>query len=192
MRFWRRPRRTIGPEAPAPTTRPQDAPEAVLAGLEKDEKVFATAQDDATGHWLVLTGWRLLERSADGEEVLDRRWLEVDTGVWDPDAWALEVSFVDGARRRWVLQQRTGPGRVPPVLRDRTTASVVLVRALDLGRRRTARVTIRKDLRTRELSEQVLLGVGSTTSDRALMEQVHLTRQDLRGQVGMDPVPGAG
>lgn len=189
MRLWRRPTRVIGPPVPPPEAKADDVPEAVLRGLPRDEQVFASARDDGTGHWLVLTGWRLLERTTDGEDVLEVPWTQVDTGAWDPDAWALSVILVDGSTRRWVLQRLTGPGRVPPVFRDRTTASVVLVRAIDLGPRRTARVTIRKDLRTRELSEQVLLGRGSRPADVELAKQVHIARQDLRGQVGMPPVP---
>ena len=193
MRLWKkRPTRTIGPDLPAPASSPGDVPDAALAGLGPGEKVVATAQDDATGHWLVLTLWRLLERTPEGQDVLDRPWHEVDTGAWDPDAWTLTASFVDRATRQWRLQSRTGPGRIPEVFRDRTTASVVLVRAVDLGPRRTARVTIRTDLRTRELSEQVLLGRGSRASDQELAEQVHVARQDLRGQVGMDPVADPG
>lgn len=190
MRLWRRPTRVVGPPVPPPEGKPDAYPAVVVAGLERDEKVLATAREDEHGHWLVLTTWRLLERTAEGEAVLDVPWLAVDTGAWDPDAWALSVSFVDGGSRRWVLQRRTGPGQVPQVFRDRTTASVVLMRQVDLGPRRTARVTIRKDLRTRELHEQVLLGRGARREDRDLMSAVLIARQELRGQVGMDPVDG--
>lgn len=193
MVWWKRPRRVIGPEVPPPEGRAGDVPEEALAGLDRGEQVLATTREDASGHWLVLTTWRLLERTADGTSVLDRPWHEVDTGSWDPDAWVLSVLFVDGLHgRQWRLQRLTGPGRVPEVFRDRTTASVVLTRAVDLGPRRSARVTVRMELRTRELHEQVLLGRGARRDDAELEAKVLAARQELRDQTGMAPVPPSG
>ncbi|GAA1167865.1 hypothetical protein GCM10009584_06020 [Ornithinimicrobium humiphilum] len=187
MRLWKK--RVIGPEVPPPEGRPGDVPRVALPELGRGEQVLATAREDGNGHWLVLTTWRLLERTVDGGTVLERAWHEVDTGSWNPDSWALSVLFVDGLDgRQWVLQRQTGPGKVPEVFRDRTTASVVLTREVDLGPRRTARVSLRTDLRTRELQEQVLLGRGSRADDEELAEQVLAARRELREQAGMDPV----
>jgi hypothetical protein len=173
-----------------PAGKPDAVPSAARVPLGRGEQLVATAQEDAGGSWLLLTSWRLLERTEDGRTLLERPWHEVDAGQWNPDTWVLSVSFVDGADgRQWALQRRTGPGLVPEAFRDRTTASVVLVRPVDLGPRRHARVTIRTDLRTRGLVEQVLLGRGARRDDTELMTQVHLVRQELRGQVGLDPVP---
>jgi hypothetical protein len=193
MPWWRRPTRIIGPEVPPPQARAQDVPQAALPALERGEQVLATAREDATGHWLVLTTWRLLERTEEGGTVLERPWHEVDTGSWDPDAWTLSALFVDGLHgRQWRLQRLTGPGRVPEVFRDRTTASVVLSRAINLGPRRAARVSVRTVLKTRELREQVLLGRGARADDPELAASVLAARQELREQTGMDPVPPAG
>lgn len=191
MRLWKK--RVIGPEVPPPEGRPGDVPRVALPELGRGEQVLATAREDGNGHWLVLTTWRLLERTVDGGTVLERAWHEVDTGSWNPDSWALSVLFVDGLDgRQWVLQRQTGPGKVPEVFRDRTTASVVLTREVDLGPRRTARVSLRTDLRTRELQEQVLLGRGSRADDEELAEQVLAARRELREQAGMDPVDPLG
>lgn len=189
---WRERLRRKTPDGPVvrPKGRPGDAPPATLAGLDRGEQVLATACEDGSGHWLVLTTWRVLERTPAGETVLDRPWHLVDTGSWDPDAWALSVTFVDGRQgRRWQLQRLTGPGRVPETFRDRTTASVVLMRVVDLGPRRTARVTVRKVLRTRELREQVILGPGARADDSDLAAGVRAARQELRDQTGMAPLP---
>lgn len=187
MRLWKK--RVIGPEVPPPEGRPGDVPRVALPELGRGEQVLATAREDGSGHWLVLTTWRLLERTVDGRTVLERAWHEVDTGSWNPDSWALSVLFVDAlSGRQWVLQRETGPGKVPEVFRDRTTASVVLTREVDLGPRRSARVSLRTDLRTRELQEQVLLGRGSRADDEELAAQVLAARRELREQAGMDPV----
>lgn len=189
MPLWRRPRTVIG-ETPAPQRSVADLPAAARQDLAKGEQVLAAAQEDASGHWLVLTTYRLLERTATGQTLLERAWHEVDTGAWDPDLWTLAVSFVDGLNgRQWQLLTQTGPGDVPPVFRERTSASVVLTRALDLGPRRTARVTIRKDLATRELVEQVLWGRGTRRDDAELAHRVRAARFDLRDQVGLPPEP---
>ena len=191
---WRDRLRKKTPDGPVvrPEGRADDAPAAVLADLDRGEQVLATAREDDGGNWLVLTGWRLLERTPGGATVLDRPWHLVDTGAWDPDAWALAVTFVDGeGPRRWQLRRLTGPGRVPETFRDRTTASVVLMRAVDLGPRRTARVTVRKVLRTRELREQVILGRGASADDPDLAAGVLAARRELRDQTGMTPLPTA-
>src|SRR5690606_36208037 len=142
MRLWKK--RVIGPEVPPPEGRPGDVPRVALPELGRGEQVLATAREDGSGHWLVLTTWRLLERTVDGRTVLERAWHEVDAGSWNPDSWALSVLFVDAlSGRQWVLQRETGPGKVPEVFRDRTTASVVLTREVDLGPRRSARVSLR-------------------------------------------------
>ncbi len=183
-------RRSVDGTAGRPEGRPDDVPRAVLAGLGRGEQVHATAREDAGGHWLVLTTWRLLERTPDGRTVLERPWHEVDTGSWDPDLWTLSVLFVDGRdSRQWRMQTLTGPGQVPETFRDRTTASVVLTRAVDLGRRRTARVSIRKVLQTRDLREQVVLGRGASDQDADLAARVLATRQELREQTGLPPLP---
>ncbi|PZU43251.1 MAG: hypothetical protein DI571_09550 [Arsenicicoccus sp.] len=187
MPLWRS--RTIG-AAPKPERDPGDLPDAVRPTLARGEQVLASAQEDGTGHWLLLTTFRLLEVADTGDVLLERPWHEVDTGAWDPDLWALAVTFVDQlGGRQWVLQRRTGPGMVPQVFRERTSATVVLMRAVDLGPRRTARVTIRKVLLTRELVEQVLWGRGPGESDPELAAAVHAVRVDLRDQVGLPPNP---
>ncbi|AXH95002.1 hypothetical protein [Ornithinimicrobium avium] len=183
-------RKTLDGPVVRPEERPDDVPRAVLADLGRGEQVLASAREDDGGRWVVLTTWRLLERTPEGETLLDRPWHLVDTGAWDPEAWTLSVSFVDGHEPRgWRLQRLTGPGRVAGVFRDRTTASVVLTRAVDLGPRRTARVTVRKVLRTRELREQVILGHGARAGDPDLAARVLAARQELRDQTGMDPLP---
>lgn len=189
MAWWRRARADRdGPPRPARSA--GAPPEGVLPDLLRGEQVLATAQEDADGHWLVLTTWRLVERTEEGATVVERPWHEVDSGAWDPDEWSLAVDFVDGVGpRRWRLRDRTGPGSVPVVLRDRTTASVVLTRGVDLGPRRTARVTVRKVLHSRELVEQVLLGPGAQLVDAQLARAVHEARRDVRDQAGLDPDP---
>ena len=189
--FRRRPKIVIG-ETPPPQRTPGDIPQEARPELSRGERVLAVAQEDAGGHWLVLTTFRLLERTAEGLTALERAWHEVDTGTWDPDLWMLSVSFTDGLNgRQWQLKTQTGPGEVPQVLRERTSATVVLLRAVDLGPRRTARVTIRKDLATRELLDQVILGRAVRSDDTELMEAVEESRRDLRSQAGLPPVgPG--
>ncbi|WP_010148381.1 hypothetical protein [Serinicoccus profundi] len=187
MPLWRS--RTIG-AAPKPERDPGDLPHAVRPTLARGEQVLASAQEDGTGHWLLLTTFCLREVADTGDVLLEWPWHEVDTGAWDPDLWALAVTFVDQlGGRQWVLQRRTGPGMVPQVFRERTSATVVLMRAVDLGPRRTARVTIRKVLPTRELVEQVLWGRGPGESDPELAAAVHAVRVDLRDQVGLPPNP---
>lgn len=161
------------------------------AGLGRGEQLLAHGHDAAAGTWLLCTSWRLVAVGAVGERaaqvVLDRPWWAVDGGAWDSEASALTVTWVDGAGAdRWVLED---PGSVPETLRERVSASVVLVRHVDLGPGRRVRVAIRKDLRDRRLLEQVLPGPGTRSGDHALAAAVLRARAELRDQTGMGPVP---
>lgn len=165
-------------------------PPAVLAaaGLGNGEKLHAAARADGDGGWVLATTWRLITISEEGRVGLDHRWLDVDSGSWDPDTYQLGVSWVDGSPvRQWRLRTSSGPGRLPETLHDRVSASVVLTRHVDLGAGRTARVVIRKDLRTRELLDQVLIDRAARSTDTELREEVARVRADLRSQVGMPP-----
>lgn len=185
MPLLRRKKTVIG-ALPPPQRRVEDIPDAARPELSRGERVLAVAQEDAAGHWLVLTTSRLLERTAEGLTVLERPWHEVDTGAWDPDLWVLAASFTDGLNgRQWQLKSQTGPGQVPQVFRERTSATVVLMRRVELGPRRTARVSLRKDLATRELVEQVILGRGTRADDAELAQAVEAARADLRAQAGL-------
>ncbi|WP_134773589.1 hypothetical protein [Ornithinimicrobium flavum] len=189
MPLFRGPKKVIG-ALPPPERTPADLPTQARPRLGAGERLLAVAQEDAGGHWLVLTSYRLLERTTDGDTVLERPWHEVDAGAWNPDLWVLAVSFVDGlGGRQWQLKTQTGPGQVPQVFRERTQASVVLTRSVDLGSRRSARVSVRKVLDTRELVEQVLWGRGSRRDDEELARRVRAARFEVRDQVGMPPEP---
>lgn len=191
MPLWRRPKTVIG-ELPPPERTAKDLPAQARPELARGEDLLAVAQEDAGGHWLLLTTYRLLERTPTGETVTERPWHEVDTGAWDPDLWVLSVSFVDAlGGRQWQLKSQTGPGQVPQVFRERTQASVVITRSINLGPRRAARVSVRKVLQTRELVEQVIWGRGSRKDDAELAAAVHATRFEVRDQVGLPPEPPA-
>jgi hypothetical protein len=189
MPRFRGPKKVIG-ALPPPARTPADIPAAARPRLEAGERILAVAQEDAGGHWLVLTSYRLLERTPDGDTALERPWHEVDAGAWNPDLWVLATSFVDGlGGRQWQLKTQTGPGQVPQVFRERTQASVVLTRSVDLGARRTARVSVRKVLDSRELVEQVLWGRGTRRDDEELARRVRAARFEVRDQVGLPPEP---
>ncbi len=163
-------------------------PEGMTVPTRRGEQALAQAQDDLTGVWIVLTTYRLLTLTEGGDLALDRPWHEVDTGAWDPESATLSLSWVGSTRGlQWQLRQRTGEGGVPQVFRDRVSASVVLVRRVDLGPRRTVRVTIREILGTRELVDQVLRGRGAQADDRELEREIERCRRDLREQVGLPP-----
>lgn len=163
-------------------------PDGLSVPTRRGEQVLAVAQDDLTGVWMTLTAYRVMTLTQDGAVEVDRPWHEVDTGAWEPDSSTLSLSWVGGGRGlQWQLRERTGPGAVPQAFRDRVSASVVLVREIDLGPRRTARVSIRAVLGTRELVDQVLRGRGVRGDDRELEREIERCRRDLREQVGLPP-----
>jgi hypothetical protein len=166
-----------------------DLPAGVDVGRQRGEHVLAVAQDDLTASWVVLTTYRVVVLSESGDVQVDRPWHDVDTGAWDPESMTLSLSWVGSVRGlQWTVRERTGPGRLPEVFWERVAASVVLVRQVDLGARRSATVSIRKVLSTRELVDQVQLGRGAWADDAALVREVEVARRELRDQAGLAPV----
>lgn len=159
---------------------------AAAIAPEGHEKLLAWAVDDATGV-TVVTGRHRLYAVAPGDDgpklALSRPWHLVDAGLWSEDG-SLRVTWVDGERpARFVLAE---PGQLPETLRERVQASVVLAESVDLGRRRTARVVVRKDLETGALLSQAVLGEGARSTDPGVSEQVRAGLARVREQVGLD------
>lgn len=169
-----------------------DLPDGMEVGLQGREQVLAVAQDDHTASWVVLTTFRVVVLSPAGDTQVDRPWHEVDTGAWDPDTMTLSLSWVGSVRGlQWTVRERTGPGRLPEVFRERVSASVVLVRQVDLGPRRGARISVRKELSTRRLLDQVLFDRGVRADDAELAREVAAARREVRDSVGLHPVQDA-
>ncbi|HKJ11603.1 MAG TPA: hypothetical protein VJ976_04335 [Ornithinimicrobium sp.] len=167
---------------------PAKLPTDIRLSLQRGESVLAAAQDDTSPEWLVLTTFRVLVVVEAGTVGMERGWHEVATGAWDPESATLSLSWVGGVRAmQWVLGTRTGPGRVPQVLRERVSASVVQAREVSVGPRRTARVSVRSVLRTRELIDQVVWGPGSSPTDAELVAEVEKVRAEVRTAVGLPP-----
>ena len=164
---------------------PDDVAAAISPG--EGERLLAWAVEDGSGITVVAGRLRLyaVTPGPDGPHLtLSRPWHLVDAGLWSGEDGALRVTWVDGERpARFVL---TAPGRVPETLRERVQASVVLVEAVDLGARRTARVVVRKDLATGALTSQAVLGPGVRSSDPGVSEQVRAGLARVREQVGLD------
>lgn len=159
----------------------------VRAGVPDRDKLAAAAWDELGQQWVLATHTHLAVVAQDGEVRRSRPWLEVDGGAWDPDSDTLRVTWVNGSEpSRWTF---TGAGAhaFTDTFRDRVEASVVLVREVDLGPGRTARVAIRKDLATRELVDQVVAGPRVSPDDTELHEQVAVVRAALRDQTGLPP-----
>jgi hypothetical protein len=160
---------------------------AAAIAPEEHEKLLAWAVEDGSGVTVVAGRHRLYAVSPgpDGGHhlTLSRPWHLVDAGLWSEDG-SLRVTWVDGERpARFVLGD---PGLLPQTLRERVQASVVLLEALDLGRRRTARVAVRKNLATGALLTQAVLGPGVSSTDPEVSRQVREGLSRVREQVGLD------
>ncbi len=171
---------------------PAKLPDSLTVITQRGESVLAAAQDDLTQSWVALTTYRVVLLSPEGHVLVDRPWHEVDTGAWESETAILSLSWVGGTTAlQWRMRTLTGPGRIPEVFRDRVSASVVQVREVKLSPKRTATVSIRSVLSTRELIDQVALGRGARTTDSELMAQVEQVRQEARAGVGLPPMGGS-
>ncbi|WP_299447993.1 hypothetical protein [uncultured Phycicoccus sp.] len=159
---------------------------AAVIPLAAGEKLLAWATGEQ-GLTVVAGRHRLyVVTAAPGSDptlVLDRPWHLVDAGTWSEEG-VLRVVWVDGRPPLRVVL--TEPGMLPETLRERVQASVVLAETLDLGGRRTAKVVVRRDLATRRLLSQAVLGTGVRSSDPGVDEQVRAGLARVREQVGLD------
>lgn len=160
---------------------------AAAIAPEPHEKLLAWAAEPGSGVTVVAGRHRLyaVAPGPDGPHLaLSRPWHLVDAGLWSGEDGSLRVTWVDGERpARFVLPE---PGQLPETLRERVQASVVIVEAIDLGNRRTARVVVRKDLATGALLSQAVLGPGVRSTDPGVSEQVRAGLDRVREQVGLD------
>lgn len=180
--FRRRNRTEVSVDGPA------RLPASMAVATQRGESVLAAAQDDLTHAWVALTTHRMVILTSEGGLLLERPWHEVDTGAWSPDAATLSVSFVGGTTAlQWRLKTSTGPGRIPQVFRERVSASVVQVREVKMGSRRSARVSVRAVLSNGELIDQVVFGRGVRAGDSELNAEVERVRQEVRAAVGLPP-----
>lgn len=152
--------------------------------LVPGEKVLATATDSGTGENVIATNYRIVAVHEDSV-TLDRSWSDVDSGQFDPDEWTLTITWIDRSRpRKWTF--RGLESRLPEVVHERVQATVVLSSPLGLtGPRRSGRIVIRKDLRTRELSVQTILGRHTDTDDPEVARAIARVTADLRDRVGL-------
>lgn len=167
---------------------PEAVDAAAAAGAGSGDRLVAAAHDALADQWVLAGRTRLRVVGPDGTVRLSQPWLAVDAGSWDPEADTLQVTWVETAETtQWRL---TGPGarHFVEAFRDRVQASVVLVREVDLGRGRTTRVAVRKDLATRELLDQVVPGPGVRAHDAELEREVAVARATLRDQSGLPPL----
>lgn len=180
--FQKRDHKVVAADGPA------RLPASMSVHTQRGELVLAAARDDLTMAWLAMTTYRLMVLTPEGELLLERPWHEVDTGAWSPDTSTLSVTFVGGTNAlQWLLKASTGPGRVPEVFRERVSASVVQVREVKVGPRRSARVSVRAVLSSGDLVDQVVLGRGVRGDDSELTAEVKRVRREVRGAVGLPP-----
>ncbi|MGB5952872.1 MAG: hypothetical protein WBG57_10235 [Ornithinimicrobium sp.] len=164
-------------------------PREISVATQRGESVLAAAAEDGTQAWMVLTTYRLLVLGPDSTVQVDRPWHQVGTGAWDPESGTLSLTWIDSNRAvQWSMRTETGPGRIPEVFRERVSASVVRAREIKLGPQRSARVTVRMVLSTRELVDQVSWGRGSSNADQELAAEVDRARAEVRAEVGLPPV----
>ncbi len=160
---------------------------AAAIGARPGDRLLAWASDE--GGRTVVAGRHRLHLVEPGPEgglvhVVDRPWHLVDSGTWGGEDGSLRVTWVDRHPPLHVVLPE--PGLLPPTLRERVQASVVLSEAVDLGGRRSARVVVRRVLETDELVSQAVLGQGVRIDDPGVREQVAAGVARVREQVGLD------
>lgn len=155
-------------------------PPDVADRLDLDEDVLATAQT-AEG-WVAATsrGIHMLT----GDVVLHRTWVDVDGARAVTDPPGLHVTWVDGTRETELRLTDDRPRPLLRVVHERVQGSVVHVEKVDLGRRRSVRVVLRRDADGALLTQ--VIGPGDVDlADPATAEAVDAAERRVREAAGL-------
>ena len=147
-------------------------------------RVLAWGSDPTTGATVVATAARVIVVAADGTKHLDRPWLDVSAGSWEPMTRTISVTWVDRSRAaQWTFAE--GGQRFSEVFHERVRTSVVLDAPVVLDRVSVGRAAIRRDLATGDLVRQVAWSTRATR-DEAAHAQAQRVVAFLAEQVGLD------
>lgn len=108
-------------------------------------------------------------------------WHEVERGGWDQLAGALRWVDHQGREESLLLAE---PRRLPELFNERVTASIVLQKAVELGRGRTAIVSLRRDLGAPDspLVWRVRLGARVRQDDPEVESALNAELERLRSE----------
>ena len=160
-------------------------PAAVRKVVHGKPLAVAEAQD---GPWLVGTRDAFHAVAADGAVAAVLRWEQVLRADWDDETETLQVERVEEYGQpvtaySFVL---TEPGLLLALVRERVTASVLLQRRVDLGRRRGFSVIGRRAPGGRgEVTWSYEFDRGVDPEDPAVMAAAEAALRDARESLGL-------
>ena len=167
-----------------PARRARLHPEALAAlGLARGDRVLAF-QEVGEGT-LVATAHRVAVVDSDGRPVVSRPWHDVDSAVWDDEAKAMRVSWVDGSPA-WSFTVPSPDRDLMTTIRARVQSTLVAMHSSTIGAR-TVRVMLRRDLASGELFFQYQYGQGLRTGDPRVESAVRALEERLRDDAGLPP-----
>ena len=146
------------------------------------------AVEATDGTWLVGTRDTFYAIRADASTRLALRWEQVQRADWDLDAETLQVVRVEeyGGPVTAYSFVLTDPGAVLPLVRERVTASVLLQRRVELGRRRGLSVIGRRSPTGRgEVTWAYELDRGVDPDDPEVMAVAEAALRDAQESLGL-------
>ena len=154
------------------------------ADLEPGENVLGWAEvaGDHRGH--ALTTDRAIVLVGGVQQRIP--YVRVIRAAWNTPALELVVQDTSGGPTRMVRLMMQDPGKVPLVVRDRVTASVVSQQHVPLREDgKGARMVSRRDPVTKEIRWAVVFDTGLDPSDPALRAAADAALAELKGQLGL-------
>ncbi len=113
-------------------------------------------------------------------------WNEVDEVVWDLEESTLDLVTlpIDGPARSYRIHL-PDPGRLPELVRERVTASIVVNQHVPLAGRAGAKIIARRVTGRDELDWIVVYDAGIDGADPVIMERVQAAVAILRRDLGV-------
>ena len=113
-------------------------------------------------------------------------WNEIDQAVWHFDESRLEIVSlpINGAARSYQIHL-ADPGRLPELVRERVTSSIVVNQHVPLAGRRGAKIIARRVPDTDRLDWMAVYDAGIDGSDPEIKERIRAAVEVLRRDLGV-------
>lgn len=153
--------------------------------VQRGERVLASAAGAARRPVTAFaTTQRFVVLDDAQETVIDRRWLEVDTGTWRAEDSTLHVTWV-GESTPWRIVVDGDPRPFLEAFRERVQASVVVTSEVAAPGGGSGRVAVRRDFGGGALVVQRVLGRATAPGDPEVAAALDAAEADLREAVGL-------
>lgn len=148
------------------------------------ERVLASARVVGVADPLLASTHALyIPATGDLDSMTRVAWTQIDRATWEDPEIVVEA-LIDGEARRWRIRVEE-PGRVPEVVRERVTASIVFSEHVELLDGAGARIVGRRSGPDDQIEWSIAFDAGLDPQDKDLRGRAVAALAELRESLGI-------